>query len=151
MSSKVGSGRCYTVAVALINFSFNVLYSFGGILHVYRANSSAKIQDSSKCTRVTSELISTSASISICSWIPIRNGNGASRTSIISQGSIGMSVCFQWKGNMIETKAIADCVSKLLCLDTSKTFLSNRSYTKISITSSTVRHLNRFSIQDLVA
>ena len=57
--------------------------------------------------------------------MPIKNGNGASSTSIISAGKIGINVCFQHNGKMKLIKEMHAYVSKLLCRETKSNFLSS--------------------------
>ena len=83
--------------------------------------------------------------------IPIKNGKGASRTSVIAIGRIGMSTCFQLKGNIKEIRATAACVSKALCSDMSSTFFSKSKARNISMTCSASKALNRYSISAFVA
>lgn len=40
--------------------------------------------------------------------IPIRNGTGASRTSVMFLGKIGISTCFQHKGKRKDIRAIVE-------------------------------------------
>ena len=47
--------------------------------------------------------------------MPIKNGTGASRTSIIDLGRIGTNTCFQHKGNKNEINATQAWVRRALC------------------------------------
>jgi len=83
--------------------------------------------------------------------IPIRKGNGASSTSVILLGNIGMSTCFQHKGNKKEIKATAAWVNSDLCSEISNTFFSNNKAKNMSITYSASKDLKRYSMSIFVA
>jgi hypothetical protein len=83
--------------------------------------------------------------------IPIRNGTGASSTSVMFLGRIGIKTCFQHNGNRSEISATAAWVNKALCSDISKIFFSSNKAKNISITYSASNALNRYSMSDLVA
>ena len=78
--------------------------------------------------------------------IPKRKGTGASSTSVIFFGKMGINTCFQHSGNKNEIKAIAACVSKDLCSEIKRTFFSRRSAINISMTYSASKALNRYSM-----
>lgn len=102
----------------------------------------------SSSTRVTSVGISNYSSSMTYLSIPIKKGKGASATSIIFLGRIGISTFFQHKGNKKEIRAMAEWVSKALWEDINSTFFSNKREMNISITDSASRALNKHSISD---
>lgn len=77
--------------------------------------------------------------------IPIKNGTGASRTSIIDLGRIGTNTCFQHNGNKKEINATQACVRRALCQDINNTFFSKSNAKNISIIYSASSALNKYS------
>ena len=82
---------------------------------------------------------------------PIRKGTGASKTSIIFLGSMGMSTCFHIKGNKNDMKETHAFVNKALYFDIRRTFFSAKSAKNMSTTCSALSDLNRLSMSDLEA
>jgi|LauGreDrversion4_2_1035121.scaffolds.fasta_scaffold58657_2 hypothetical protein len=77
---------------------------------------------------------------------PIKKGTGASRTSIMLLGRIGMSTCFHENGNRNDIKATQACVRRALYLEIIRTFFSAKRARNISTTCSALKDLNRPSI-----
>lgn len=78
-------------------------------------------------------------------------GKGASKMSIMVMGSIGIRVCFHWKGKMNDMKQLITWDSKALCFETNKTLRSSKMAEKTSRMLSMSRHLSRFSMSSLFA
>ncbi len=99
----MGSGLTIP-SVAFYSLCFKILYSLLGILGF---ESLKEIDPLSRSTLYTSLFISKQSSLMMKGSMPIRKGKGASSTSVIVLGRIGMSTCFQHKGNRKEIKATA--------------------------------------------
>jgi hypothetical protein len=80
--------------------------------------------------------------------IPMRNGTGASNTSIMLLGKMGTSTCFQQSGNKNEMSATEAWVRRALCWEMRRTFFSRSRARKISMTYSASSALNKYSISD---
>jgi hypothetical protein len=83
--------------------------------------------------------------------IPIRNGTGASRTSVMFLGRIGIKTCFQEKGKRKEIRATLAWARRALYFEISKTFFSVKRARNMSMIYSAFKARKRFSISTLVA
>jgi hypothetical protein len=76
--------------------------------------------------------------------MPIKKGYGASMTSIMSDGRMGIRVCFHWKGNAKDSRAVEVWVNNDLYLETRRILRSRISLRYTWSTFSTERVLNKF-------
>ena len=123
-----GSGL-WMRSVALASLYFRTLNS---LLGIFGFGSLSMMFPLSRLTVLTS--LGISKSLMMIESIPIKKGTGASSTSVMPFGRIGMSTCFQQRGNRKERRAIAAWVSNALWSDISKTFFSSSKAKNISIT-----------------
>jgi hypothetical protein len=80
--------------------------------------------------------------------IPIKKGKGASNTSAIALGNIGINTFFQHRGKRNEMSATAEWLRRALCSEMRSTFFSRSRAMNMSMTYSASRALNKYSISD---